>query len=310
VRGRRLGERDRLRTRSDPVRTHCANTLESGSCLGAIHVTNCDGLAFHHLGARARTGAFWIGGGEATWSDVDIVAGHVEGQTCAGGAVQGWYDIAGSGGQSVHFFFGSRIMALGDTNALANIAVNALDAGLWFYGGDILARPEPGFTTNVNRGVRAAGGDIRVFGASVRSVGAASGNKPVEGVFIESGGVFHMHSGIIRAASTSQGNVDVVGLTAKGPGSVAHTPGTAFVIVPSGSGSANRLRATNGGTIQSPFVWPAGSVPPAAGSLHGMDVFVDTDAGGEGEAHLMVRDDTCASGGGPWRDMATGSCRP
>ena len=100
----------------------------------------------------------------------------------------------------------------------------------------------------------------------------------------------------------------------------ANTMGSAFVMNPSGTGVADRLRATDA-RIDAPLLWQPGPNPPssangALGSLTGQGLFVETDCDADGgcetggQAHLMVYDGSCsAEGNGPWRNMMTGACR-
>lgn len=281
-----------------------------GACGGAIHVENCRELDFSHLTAEGQTGVFWVGGGEGTWSDVDMI-GTPQEAICGLGSL-GWYDLPGEGGLSEHFIFGSRAIARGD---ILNAAFDAAGAEIWFYGGDIVVEATRDDASTIVGVSSYQEADVRLFGTTVRAQvepGVDTTPNRFYGAWAHDGGVLHMHGGIINAsADQGTGNVDAYGIFANKSGSFAHSPGTAFVVKAGGSGTATRVDSVNGATVQSPFVWPAGSTPPAAASLHGSDAFVDTDAGSSGsEAHLMVRDSSCAAGGGPWRDMVTGSCRP
>lgn len=280
-----------------------------GACHGAIHVENCQEMDFSHLAGIGETGILWKGGGEATWSDVDMIGTTTSPTTCGSLGALGWYDVSGAGGKSLHYFFGSRAFARNHP------IVNAFDAGdaeVWWYGGDIVTEATNSPTvTAVGLNVFGSG-DVRVFGATIRSqmLSGASGSG-VLGVWVHGGGTFHMHGGIINASADASGaNVNATGILAQGSNASAHTPGTAFVVKPGGTGSATRLSASGGAMVDSPFFWPPSDTPPQAATLHGSDAFVDTDAGaGGGESHLMVHDAGCSAGGGPWRDMVNGACR-
>lgn len=97
-----------------------------------------------------------------------------------------------------------------------------------------------------------------------------------------------MHGGIISIdGSGSAGDLDVIGIETFFGGGFAHTPGTAWALLPGAAGTATRISGT--GNVQAPFQWPAGPTPPNVVSTHGSDQFVDTAAGASGqEAHLMV----------------------
>jgi hypothetical protein len=184
-------------------------------------------------------------------------------------------------------------------------------AEVWFYGGDILARPEVPSSMSTNAAVLQLGPkphSFRAFGTSLRSLpGTATNLAQFGGVSIPPSGVFHIHGGIINAdASAATFDVNATALTSNG---AAHAYETAFLVKGAGTGFARRL--VGSGDIDAPFLWRPSSSPPDIDSLNGNDLFVDTEAGtGDNEAHLMVYDAGCAAElGGPWRDMVTGACR-
>ena len=92
------------------------------------------------------------------------------------------------------------------------------------------------------------------------------------------GGSVHMHGGIVSVRADNMSvNQDVYGINSKGPGgpSLIHTPGTAFTLIPGGSGNASRIQ--QGNTIvesQSPFQWPPRDDPPVISSVSGADNFI------------------------------------
>lgn len=285
-------------------------------CMGGITANACEKLNFQDLTAFGHhTGAFWVGGGSSTWSDVDMVSeGALSACGLAGFANLGWYDIGGANAGAVHYFFGSRAIARGGSTT--NIAFDTTSSEVWFYGGDILAEPAVDVGMASNYAVLAASAaGMHVFGSSVRTrVGAAlntaftssfplfgSGFVGVSG----NGGTFHMHGGIISVlADGSAVNVTAIGV--RGSGGLVHTPDTAFSVRGAGTGAAKRIV----GQADSPFLWPPSATAPDVQSIQGADQFVDTDAGPSGgEAHLMVYDTTCGGAGGPWRDQTDGTCR-
>ena len=304
------GREDSRFVRADQVNGY------SGSCRGAITVEFCDGLSFDNLGAHGPTGALWVGGGTGNWNQVDIFAELTPQNICPGtfGSALAWYDIPlGGSDRSVQFFFSSRIWTLG--GGVWDIAFDSLNAESWLYGSDVAAFRGDGDFGGGWGILLNEPSDMRIFGGTVRAV-AKPGSQSTEvvGASIPSG-TLHMHGGIISVnGSAGTGNVNAVGIRTQSTASTSvtvHTPGTAFAVIPGGAGTATRLVKAGVGnaTIDSPFLWQASDSPPSADSLHGQDLFVDTNAGGAGESHLMVRDDTCTGTGGPWRDMATGNCR-
>jgi hypothetical protein len=297
--------------------------LFSGGIAGAIHSEGCEELEFGNLEARGQNGVTWENGGSATWWNVDLVGVLTPAMTMYTGLVAGWYDVGPA--VSEHFMFGTQIEARGSHNGSSGINVGFLASASdsWFYGGDIHATQD--YDVSNIFGNWAVGmtslGILRVFGSSVRSdvgaaadglfVGVGDGRPGLAAVVLNLTGKFHMHGGIIRAdASAAADAFDLSAITAI-DSSFVHTPGTAYVVLenPAG-GTATRVEALGSAQVQSPFLWPAGDTPPTPDEDHGQGMFVDTAAGsGNDESHLMVRDATCAGAGGPWRDMATGSCR-
>ena len=292
----------------------------------AIDTSDCDGLSFANLAAVSirddtAAGVWWRGTGNGTWLGVDAIGQGTD----PNAAVYGWYDTGSSSDTIVQYIFDSRIMAEGEGTLF--IGYDAGASEVWFYGGQISVQPSGSGSILAAIGVFApspttAGTDTSffVFGTSIRVLGANySGTVTgrgsglvggLRGVYLSQGSTFHMHGGIINVTGTGpSGNVDVEGIGTSDANDFAHTPGTSFVIKAGGSGTARRLNV-GAGTVQSPYVWPASSTAPTALSQHGSDAFVDTAAGsGSDEAHLMIYDTTCASGGGPWRDMVDGACR-
>jgi hypothetical protein len=296
---------------------------------GAIRVDDCAELEFGNLEATGEVGVLWLGDHGATWWNVDMVGFRGPGIGESYGQVLGWYDLGGETPEvmSEHFMFGVRIEARGVTHGSLtyNFAVDALNSDIWFYGGDIHATNASSTGASSSHLAIFKGGGkgiFRAFGSTIRvDVGAAtSATFPGAGsvwegfagiVAIE--GQVHVHGGVIRAdASASSAAVDTYGIFANDVFSdtFVHTLGTTFVIIPSSSGTAVRTQAVNGAVVQAAFQWPEGNTPPAAAELNGSGIWVDTEAGtGDDESHLMVRDEGCTGGGGPWRDMATGDCR-
>lgn len=140
------------------------------------------------------------------------------------------------------------------------------------------------------------------------------------GVDVHAAGVFHMPGGIISvSAETASTALDAYGIALfDQPGydpAVAHTPDTAFTVLPGGSGSGVRVV---GASVQSPFLWPAGPDPPLAGAFDsetGFDLFVETDCDSAGDCvssggsygHLVIYDPSCPNS--PWLNAVTNTCR-
>lgn len=299
---------------------------------GAMAFQNCHRIAVESLTAHGSfAGVTWSAGGSSTWSDTDMLGGGAELQA-EGGFSIGWYDTGGCGGGAVHYFFGSRARALGAA---------AFNWGFvsrcehWFFGGEIEATSETDENTSQTAILVVDSGDIRVFGTAIRSnLGAAVTSNIFEplpgvtggmhGVYVQENGVFHAHGSIVNAsADTSALPISVTGLNVNGASTLAHTPGTAFVVKAGPGGAASRLAGD--GSAQSPFLWQQGSAPPRSepgnpgspfvSSLQGADAFVETDCKpggsctGGGDPHLLLYSASCTGAAGPWFDVVTGSCR-
>lgn len=300
--------------RNGEIKTGIHGSSLAGACRGAMQLEHCDGLEFSNLAAIGQTAAFWLGTGKGTWNNVDIIG---EERGCNAIVVLGWYDLDdGASEKSLQYLFGSRVWVR--SSGFWNIALDAISSEIWFYGGDIAVLDVKSTSGLSDALFINEHSDVRLFGTTVRAVGADSNDATgsINGVNIQ-GGDFHMHGGIISLnANGSTSALTMTGIHSNPIDSEVrvHTPDTAFALIGGTNTISNRLvqqTGTNPSTVRSPFLWQPSDVPPAAGSnsLHGQDVFVDTSANGTNQAHLMVRDDSCAGNGGPWRDMATGNCR-
>ena len=288
-----------------------------------VSVTDCDRLSFMNIGMRGTDiGVIWIGAGRSDWSDVDIIAtGHSGG---APSITSGWFDACSTtfpAARSVHFFHGSRIKATGTTGTSTFLwAFSSACGESWFYGGDILTDVVSVNTMvetiHLNNDAGELFGELRVFGTTVRTrINAAISEG--RGAHIYGGGVLHAHGSIFNTSTVPglSADVDVVGIRV-GNNATAHTPGTAFVLKPSGTGTAQRLVLVGSGQVDSPFLWQSGSTPPAVESVDGEDIFVETDCdatgncnGGGNETHLMIYNKAMCGSTNPWFDSTLNACR-
>ncbi|MDJ0789935.1 MAG: hypothetical protein QNK05_24325 [Myxococcota bacterium] len=286
---------------------------------GAVNLQNCTQVNFESLTiASESVGIVWNGTGTSRWSNIDVVAGG-EGVYTAG-----WIEGTDGGAHlcrpSLHYWFGSTIRALGGALTNTGYYVNDACAEHWFYGGEIEARMDGAVSTPaVNRAIQMNRGDMRVFGSALRShpgayTGAVTGGYAGVVVGTPDPAVFHMHGGIINANSVgSTVAVDATALVASAS-SIAHTPDTAFVVKVGAAGGTATRASGHPDAISSPFLWEAGSTPPAVLSVDGEDLFVETDCDADGdcenaddEPHLMIYRASC--GASPWFDAVTGRCR-
>lgn len=272
-----------------------------------IQANQCTNLTFKNLtidGWNGASGVEWHGDGQSIWSDVDILRGFP----------YGWFDTGG-----LHYWFGSRVEMAGSGY---KFAYRANGGETWFYGGDIVATSsDPSLVV----AVWAVGGEVHIFGSSVRSITTSSNDTVNDGCSLSgiaplvatNGGSIHMHGGIAASISKGTGNVSVCGAAANLDGFI-HTPDTAFRLEPSGTGIATRTSAASGGKVESPYQWPSSNTPPAIVSISGQDTFVESDCDNSGDCsgagtnlhpHLMIYDKSCNGGTDPWFDVVTGACR-
>lgn len=296
------------------------SSFESHGSAPALVSFGCEALAFENLSIIGReTGVEWNDGGSSKWSNTEIWAG---GDQVESGAA--WRDGT-CREQSIHHFFGTRIVGRG---ARSNSAIHAVCSEVWFFGGEIMARPEnpsPAIERNIAV-VVAENGDVRLFGSALRSnIGpgaiVSSDGEGVIGALISNGGMFHMHGGIISLEALGYpGNLDVTGIYSKDHAHMIHTPGTSFALSPAGHGRIRRL-AGETRNVDSPFLWPASDEPPGKivggfSSFNGQDLFVETDCARDGrcngsgeEGHLMIYNAAACGSRDPWLDAITGRCR-
>lgn len=302
-------------------------TIIKDAALQGVEVKNCDDLAFIDLGVHGgQIGARWIGSGFSSWSNTDLVT---TGESTSG-VHAAWgddcdYDPATYPNveRSTHYFHGSRARNTGDGHVVTS-AFYTQCAENWFFGGEIFVDLQQ--QSQWGNAVRITNlGELRTFGTAIRARARGDGHAVggLYGVLLESPFspsstiAFHSHGSIINvSADAATLDQDVIGVGARTANSFAHTPGTAFVLKPGGSGTARRIEAQGGAIVQSPFLWQSGSQPPAIESQDGSDVFVETDCGAAGdcdgggsETHLMIYNATACGSADPWFDVVTGSCR-
>ncbi len=284
-----------------------------------IRIRDCTNLNFQDMtvdGWNGRSGITWDGGGVSTWNDMDVVRAMP----------YAWFDKCTSGQKGFHYWFGSRLEMAQKSGY--HFTYRSQCGDTWFYGGDIVAGADGGFSVAVL--AESTSSSIRIFGSSTRVVLPASASYPsgtnngcsISGaaVLIASAGAqIHVHGGIIAAQSNSSVDTNVCGAVAQHGGYI-HTPDTAFNLSPSGLGTATRLQVDSdpNSKIDSPFQWPASFDPPTITSLDGADSFVESDCDSSGNCatapssdqrpHLMIYSSACTFDG-PWFDVATNKCR-
>jgi len=312
--------------------------LRAGGSTGiAALVQNCVDLSFIDIGfSGGEVGVKWIGGGNASWVDVDFVT------TSEAGISYGWYDQCDSNveAKSVHYIHSSRARNVG-TGAGYTSAYGSSCAETWYFGGEVLTTIDAN-TAIAAFGVNLADGAVfQAFGTAIRvSVVTdddssltlfgvqVTSNNPAAAPYIghhKVHGMFHSHGGVIsvKVAPAASQSVNATGISAS-VYAMVHTPGTAFVIEGGTSGQSKRLVNTDGtANVMDAFLWQAGPKPPMSttesnrvSSISGLDLWVETDCSTSGacnssgtETHLMIYNSAKCGSTNPWFDTQMGACR-
>ena len=293
-----------------------------------ISFSNCTSISVQDLQVASTTNSVsWTGGGGSNWTNVGI--------SSTGG--KAWYGVAGSGGCARHNFFSVTlsVIAFPQGTGIYNGC-----GSMWLWGSEVSVSAfnySSGSLTGIL--VTGVGNEAHLYGSNVRitsTIDAGAVTNPT-GLVTQAGGVIHFHGGevVVRYSNTAV-NVNVVGASAEGTGSLIHTIETSYGLGPTGSGTATRVVATNSGSIQSVFQWPAGANPPMGGnsshliSILGQDSFIENDCPlssgtstpscsanpdpvNDKYPHLMVfAREKCTGTSpstGPWFDTVTNKCR-
>lgn len=292
------------------------NTTIKGGGIG-IFVFECTKLSFQDLTIKGGNyGIQWWYGGSSSYINVHVIGGAA-----------GWADWSNIGGMSVHYWFSSKLESTNESNiGIGPAALFSYGAEHWLYGSEVTFAPV-GDNPQSSRSASIVLSDafngqpnIRLFGSSVRAFfppgSETSGNLVGVQVIV---GQFHMHGGIINvdASNGQDDNVNAIAIL-DDPNSTAiaiHTPDTAFAVKAKGTGTAERI--AGGTSVSSPYLWPAGSNPPAvSSSKSGEDQFVENDCSvagdcnnGGNETHLMISNRAKCGDADPWFDTQVGACR-
>lgn len=308
------------------------NTVLTGGApgFGVIGVTGCKQLNFQDLTIRTGTlssvgtsqiGIIWTGGGSSTWTNIKVEASY-----------SAWYDSLASGATCAstaggrHEWYASNLKT---TNGSSMTGYQSICGDNWIWGSEILVLNNGGSNTGtsytVGVGAQGTGGRVHLYGTDVRvltTVNATSSSPQMIGLAAE-GGIIHIHGGEISVRSENPNiTQNVTGASSTGAGGLVHTNDTSFGLLASQNGVASRVVTANGGKVDAPFQWAAGTQPPNGNpsssnnlvSSNGQDMFIETDCGATGchqagnETHLLIYNNACVTSG-PWFDVVTGKCR-
>lgn len=319
-----------------------------GLCAGIEVGLGCGDLEFKDLSVVGQKwGILWrADAGDSTWTNV-----YVEGDG------SGWYEFTAAPASvcnpavrfAKHVWFDSVIEAE-EPDGQGGIAYQANCGESHFFntefvvdvpegappdmGHEGLAVISVGANPNLDLQRKAV---VKLFGSTVRLIAPDWTRKPLDGVVagvrVYPNGVFEMNDGIVDVRVDAMNPSNVFGVKTEPvfgslPAGIALTPGAAFSVLRSGSGSAGgttrRVDGPSTVLLQAPFLHSPGFVLPVAdpdngspvllGSMTGADLFVETDCNTAGncltagtQTHLMVSNESCCTA--KWFDVSTGRCR-
>ena len=264
------------------------------------------------------------------WTNVEII-----------GSRYAWLEDSLGGCQSHagrHSFFGVRITAIGGGIGSTTIAYWATCATSWFWGSEITASTVAGSTYHA-RALMAIEAEVHLYGSNVRMLLPSNVTAvPFSGVqsgtvlmAATSGSAIHIHGTGLDVVHAGAGTADMLYADAT---SHFHANESGFNIHVTGTGKVNRVAGP--GSVESPYIWGAGTVPPLStsssgvqtlASRNGMDSYMETDcplsstadcsagAGlpvGSQYPRMMVYRKECtgtAANQGPWFDTVKRACR-
>ncbi len=282
------------------------------------------------------------GGGNSTWTDVNIVSTGGGTSNFQGAWADDVCDAAN--GIATHYFFGVRMRSRAERSTLYPPFVFWGECSdHWFYGGEIFWDASGFADVAAPAAARGAavlvGHDstVHLFGTSLNvrvdqtanALGGSLVAVQTDADTFGNGGpsAFHMHGGIINItvsnSASLKSNFDVTSLWGNSDGSLIHVIDTAFALNVPSTIPAYRIYESAGAKVLSPFQWQSGALPPVAtseanvlNSDDGQDTFIETDCNADGdctggsESHLMVYNGTvCTDSANPWLDTITGRCR-
>lgn len=272
-------------------------------------------------------GSDWAG--VTTWTNVDII-----------GPGYGWTEATqGCTQHGKNLFFGSRISTVG-TGGISR-AYQASCAQSWFWGSEIISNVSLAGTAEafalkaVNTAeVHLYGSNARLLlapGVTARSIGSGGTGTVSYLMAAMEGSSVHIHGTGLDVVHNGSGTADMLYADST---SHFHANESGFNIHVTGTGKVNRIAGT--GTVETPYIWGASTVPPLStsssgvqtlASRNGMDSYVETDcplsatsdcSAGAGlpvglqYPRLMVYRKECtgtAANQGPWFDTVKRACR-
>lgn len=256
------------------------------SLTSALRFHACPSVVFQDLTFRRLNGSSssyetalrWDGGGSSTWVNVLVDGPNI-----------GWWDTGTEHG--VHYWFGSVVRANHAIDPSISYYLfayyNSSPSETWFYGGDIEANLG-GSPFLTRMAAVYAEGTVELFGTSVRVNQTSTSllGNPLNFAFgsfalVGSGSVanLHAHGTNIKIASSSVSDACVA--IAGYASAKIHTTGSSYVLS-CASGGNTRVYDGGAASIESTFIWKAGTTRPNGVSVNGQDMFVQTNCASTG----------------------------
>ena len=268
----------------------------------ALVTTNCTELEFQHLTLSAKgflsAAVRWIGPGNSRWVNVDLT-----------GEGYGWYEsgqepectdgIQGNSGK--HYWFESRIAAIGTSTALSKAYKDNCGSENWFFASELVAQtsaPQGDVLALEQQGLA----DTHFYGSVIRVMTSV----PTNAIAISTtGGDVHIHGTGIDVISTAPGS-SITALAAYN-GAKIHATGVGYNLK-AGSDTDTVTRITNiGGHVHAPYLWEHIPASPLE-SVTGADMTTVNTGTSDGHPHLVIYDKSCTAS--KWYDAVDKACRP
>jgi hypothetical protein len=266
---------------------------------GTMRFDSCTKLHFSDLTVKNTVygGISWNGGGESTWTNVQVQ-----------GAGQGWYSDYCGQVRGSHYWFSSRItsVALVGFNGRANAYFERCDES-WFFGSEITTTVQAGAHPASGGVVNAAGqGIIHVYGSVLRAfidgpttgLGVAAARSGE----LETGGEIHIHGTGIDVTSSIGANI--IALYASNGGTI-HADASAYNMSTGGTITRIMKDANPATHVHAPYHWQHIPNSPLV-SVTGADMTTETIGT---DINMLVYNSQCTGGGGPWYNVALRTCR-
>jgi hypothetical protein len=275
-----------------------------------LNVRGCTEMNFSNLriasggGLVPYGGVYWYGGGNSTWSDVDIISNG-----------RAWYDSECGATRGQHRWYSSRIHV--NTSAATGTPYVAECDETWFYGSEIVSETASGQNLSSGSAVVVASGQgiIHVYGSNLRALmyGSIYSNSATTIASASGDGEIHIHGTGIDLISTSAANFDV--LLAADNGKI-HANISAFNFnVPSGA-TVTRIAKVNGGHVHAPYLWEhipdtddnPSTIDTNFVSVNGVDQTTVTTGTSDGHPHPAIYSTGCPNTA-RWYDTVDKVCR-